>query len=178
MPNLGAVEGEETEHLHLLDGEDGADLGHVEQLHSGLTKKVMIGILISNRTFPYELSEMTNSSHEAKEIKRSQQASMGILNRGNSNCGFKFILELFIFNLTDMMTQATPALSNDQDLQKAQTISQRKIEAICILPTYIILKSIITSQHWENPFVKFLFLVRVLKDPQKLLETLADVKSN
>jgi len=34
---LGAVEGEETEHLHLLDGEDGADLGHVEQLHSGLS---------------------------------------------------------------------------------------------------------------------------------------------
>ena len=29
MSNLGAVEGEETEHLDLLDGEDGASLGHV-----------------------------------------------------------------------------------------------------------------------------------------------------
>ena len=93
----------------------------------------MIGISISNRTFPYELSEMTKSSHEAKEIKRSQEASLSILNHGYCNCGFKIILELFIFNLTDMMTQATPALSNDQDLQKAQTNSQCIIEAICIL---------------------------------------------
>ncbi len=29
MSNLGAVEGEETQHLDLLYGEDGASLGHV-----------------------------------------------------------------------------------------------------------------------------------------------------
>ena len=98
LPNLGAVEGQETKHLHLLDGEDRADLGHVEQLHSGLIKKVMIVIFISNRTFPYELSEMTNSSHEANEIKRSQQASLSILNRGYFSCGFKF-MENYLYSI-------------------------------------------------------------------------------
>ena len=42
ITNLCVVEGEEAEHLHLLDGVDGACPGHVQQLHPGLSRKSFI----------------------------------------------------------------------------------------------------------------------------------------
>ncbi len=108
LDNLGAVEGEKTEHLHLLDCEDGASFGNVQQLHSSLVKsKLIVRMIIADQmkpTFPYSLSEMTNSSHEVNESKKNKYASLIILNQGDFNCELIFIREHFICNFSDTMT--------------------------------------------------------------------------
>ena len=47
ITNLCVVEGEEAEHLHLLDGVDGACPGHVQQLHRGLSRKSFKDLIIN-----------------------------------------------------------------------------------------------------------------------------------
>ena len=51
ITNLCVVEGEEAEHLHLLDGVDGACPGHVQQLSESLNDSLVTAYLDTCTSF-------------------------------------------------------------------------------------------------------------------------------
>lgn len=66
---------------------------------------------------------MTNSSHEANEIKRSNQ--WNILIQGDFNCELKFILERFIFKFSDTMTQEVIKLKKREIIYTSTAIEKK-----------------------------------------------------